>query len=45
MAGVLRQVDVPEDFIAHVFATPADTVWFPTTDELRSANIVTEVVE
>ena len=45
MAGVLRQADVPEDFIAHVFATPADTVWFPTTDELRSANIVTEVVE
>lgn len=45
MAGVLRQADVPEDFIAHVFATPADTVWFPTTDELRSANIVTDVVE
>jgi hypothetical protein len=45
MAGVLREADVPEDFIARVFATPADGAWFPTVDELRDANIVTDVVE
>jgi hypothetical protein len=45
MAGVLRAANVPDDFIQHVLATPADDVWFPTIDELRQANIVTDVIE
>ena len=41
----LNQANVPEDFIGHVFATPSDSVWFPTLNELRQANIVTDVVK
>ena len=44
-AGVLRAANVPEDFIGRVFETSADTVWFPTIDELLQANIVTDVNE
>jgi len=36
---------VPEDFIQHGLATPADKMWFPTVDELVQANIVTDVVD
>jgi hypothetical protein len=41
----LNQANVPEDFIGHVFATPSDSVWYPTINELRQANIVTDVVK
>jgi hypothetical protein len=44
-AGVLRAANVPEEFIGRVFETPADSVWFPTIDELLEANIVTDVIE
>jgi hypothetical protein len=44
-AGVLRAADVPEDFIRRVFETPAESVWYPDVDELRAANIVTDVTE
>jgi hypothetical protein len=45
MTGVLRAANVPDDFIQHMLATPADQVWFPTIDELQQANIVTDVIE
>ncbi len=45
MAGVLRTANVPDEFIQHMLATPGDKVWFPTVDELRQANIVTDVIE
>jgi hypothetical protein len=45
MTDVLRAANVPDDFIQHMLATPADKVWFPTVDELRQANIVTDVIE
>jgi hypothetical protein len=45
MTGVLRAANVPDDFIQHMLATPADDVWFPTIDELRQANIVTDIIE
>jgi hypothetical protein len=41
----LNQANVPDDFISHIFATPSDSVWFPTLNELRQANIVTDVVK
>ena len=45
MTGVLRTANVPDEFIQHMLATPGDKVWFPTVDELRQANIVTDVIE
>jgi hypothetical protein len=45
MAGVLRTANVPDEFVQHILATPGDKVWFPTVDELRQANIVTDVIE
>jgi len=42
---VLRAAEVPDEFIQRALATPADQVWFPTTEELVQANIVTEVIE
>ncbi len=45
MTGMLRAANVPDEFIQHMLATPADDVWFPTIDELRQANIVTDVIE
>ncbi len=44
-AGVLRAADVPEEFITQVFATPPESVWYPTNEELQEANIVTEIVD
>ena len=41
----LNQANVPEDFIRHIFATPSDSVWYPTLNELREANIITDVVK
>ncbi len=29
--GFLNQANVPEDFIRHIFATPSDSVWYPTS--------------
>ncbi len=40
-----RAAGVPEDFISRIFATPPAEMWFPTNDELREANIVTDVVK
>lgn len=40
-AEVLKAADVPDDFIARVFATPAEEVWYPTVRELRQANVIT----
>ena len=45
MTSVLRAAQVPNEFIQRALATPADKVWFPTADELRQANIVTDVIE
>jgi hypothetical protein len=42
---VLRAANVPDDFIQHGLATPADSMWYPTIDELVQANIVTDVIE
>lgn len=33
--------DVPLDFIAHVLVTPPTALWFPSTDELRAAGVIT----
>lgn len=42
MAEGLRSVGASEDFIKRVFATPGESVWFPTHAELRQTNIVTD---
>lgn len=39
----LKAADVPDEFIARIFATPADDVWYPTVKQLREANFVTDV--
>ncbi|MFA5899957.1 MAG: hypothetical protein WC829_12695 [Hyphomicrobium sp.] len=43
-AEMLKAADVPDEFIARIFATPAEEAWFPTVDELREANVITDVV-
>ncbi|HET6322400.1 MAG TPA: hypothetical protein VFF87_10155 [Hyphomicrobium sp.] len=40
-AETLAAAEVPEDFIVRIFATPSDDVWYPSTEELRAANLVT----
>ena len=40
-AETLAAAEVPQDFIARVFGTPTNDVWYPNTEELRAANIVT----
>ena len=40
-----RAAGLTEDFIARVFETPADSVWYPTYDELLGANVITAVVK
>lgn len=35
---------IAQDFIDRAVATPASSMWYPTTTELRAANIVTEVL-
>lgn len=35
---------IAQDFIDRAIATPATSMWYPTTQELRAANIVTEVL-
>jgi hypothetical protein len=41
----MRAAGLTEDFIARSFETPADSLWYPTYDELREANVITEIVE
>ncbi len=41
---VLKAADVPDEFIARAFATPSDDVWYPTVEELRDSNVITDVV-
>jgi hypothetical protein len=41
----MRAAGLTEDFIVRSFETPADSVWYPTYDELREANVITEIVE
>lgn len=36
----LARLGVPAGFIARIYATPHDAMWFPTLDELRWARIV-----
>lgn len=36
----LARLGVPGGFIARIYATPHDSMWFPTLDELRRARIV-----
>ena len=38
-----RADGIPDDFIEHVFRTPGDQIWIPSTEELMAANVVTEV--
>lgn len=44
-SAFLRSASVPEPFIAHIFATPGDSVWYPKVSELKEANIITDTVE
>jgi ATP-dependent protease ClpP protease subunit len=39
----LKAADVPDEFITRIFETPAEDVWYPTVDELREANVITDV--
>ena len=41
---ILRRAGVPDDFIQRIDATPGTELWTPTMEELRGANIVTQVV-
>ena len=41
----MRAAGLTEDFIVRSFEAPADSVWYPTYDELREANVITEIVE
>ena len=40
-----RDAGVPDDFVAHIFATPGESLWTPTNSELLKAKIITEVVK
>lgn len=37
----LKAADVPDEFIARIFATPAEDAWYPTRAQLREANFIT----
>jgi hypothetical protein len=36
----LARLGVPAGFIARIYATPHDSMWFPTLDELRRARVI-----
>jgi len=40
-AETLAAAEVPQDFIARAFGTPASDVWYPSIEELRAAKIIT----
>jgi hypothetical protein len=44
-SGLLVAAGVKDDFISRAVATPSDDMWFPTTDELVAATVVTDVVD
>ena len=37
----MRQAGVADDFINHVLATPHESMWYPTIQEMRSAGVIT----
>ena len=40
----LRSLGLSDEFTNHVAATPPNEMWYPTVDELKKENIVTDVV-
>lgn len=42
--SLFQEIDVPGTFVEHVFATPSDSVWYPSRKELLGAHIVTDVI-
>jgi hypothetical protein len=36
---------VPADFIEHALSTPASSMWYPTSEELKRAHLITAVVD
>jgi hypothetical protein len=40
LASLYRDAGLPRDFIFHVLATPASTIWNPATDQLVAAGIL-----
>jgi hypothetical protein len=45
MRASLERRGVPESFISRALATPASSIWYPTTEELVAAHVVTAVVD
>lgn len=43
MEADYRRAGIPADFIRRVVATPAESMWVPTEDELLAANVLTTV--
>src|ERR1051326_31197 len=37
----MRQAGVADDFIDHVLATPHESMWYPTVQEMRRAGVIT----
>ena len=40
-----RPAGLTEEFIARVVEIPGDRLWYPTYDELREANVITEIID
>ena len=38
-----RAAGLPDDFVRHVVATPAETLWYPDTSALLAARVITRV--
>jgi hypothetical protein len=39
----MLSLGIPSAFVDKVFSTPSSTMWFPTTDELKVANVISGV--
>lgn len=43
MTAVYRKAGLPEDFVRHIARTPAESMWYPSRDEMIAANVLTRV--
>jgi hypothetical protein len=43
MSRIYRDDGIPEAFIQHAVSTPAESMWYPSRDELIRANVITRV--
>jgi hypothetical protein len=44
MSQIYRDAGIPEAFIQHAVSTPANSMWYPSGDELIRAHVITRVL-